>query len=161
MKHSIFTLILSFTILFTLESGCCKKKDQSKEIDSILSADRQYSQLSVEKGMNTAFLAMFDSSGVLLRRDHEPVEGVQQISKLLMSETDSSFVLYWEPKKAVIAESGELGYSYGIYFVKDRKNGQKIGDGTYVTIWKKSGKEWKAMLDTGNSGLKAEEKPGE
>jgi hypothetical protein len=153
MKKEIWIGILGITLLCLLETGCCKKRDLSGEIESLKATDRHYSQISSEKGMNTAFLAMQDSSGVIIRRNHMPFEGIKQIRDLLLKEEDTSFVLTWEPLKAYVAESGELGYSYGTYLVKAKLTGQKIGDGTYVTVWRKSGSEWKAVLDTGSSGL--------
>jgi hypothetical protein len=149
-----YTLVISCLILLMSGvPGCSKKNDIAGERENILATDRHYSDISSEQGMNTAFLAMQDSSGVIIRRNHMPFEGIKQISDLLAREEDTSFVLTWEPLKAFVAQSCDLGYSYGTYLVKDKLSGRKIGDGTYVTIWKKSGKEWKAVLDTGNPGL--------
>jgi hypothetical protein len=153
MKFSALILITALIGLNFIGTSCCRKKDLSKEVESILATDRHYSQLSAKAGMNAAFLAMQDSSGVIIRRNHMPFEGYKQISDMLLKEEDTSFVLTWEPIKAVVAESSELGYSYGTYLVKDKKSGQKIGDGTYVTVWKKTRNEWKSVLDTGSSGL--------
>jgi ketosteroid isomerase-like protein len=153
MKKTPLALTSGLLIFIFLVIGCCKKKDLSSEVESIKATDRHYSQISAEKGMNTAFLAMQDSSGVIIRRNHMPFEGIKEIRDLLMKDEDTSFILTWEPLKAFVAASGDLGYSYGTYLVTSRQNSQKIGDGTYVTIWRKSGKEWKAVLDTGSSGL--------
>lgn len=155
-KLSLATLTF-LGIIFIIPS-CCMRSSPDKATEAILKADRDYSRLSSEKGMNAAFLAMFDSSGVILRRNHMPVEGILAIRELLESEEDTSFTLTWEPTKAVAAASGELGYSYGTYVVKSGNPMQKVGEGTYVTLWKKNNKgEWKAVLDTGNSGLKTPE----
>jgi ketosteroid isomerase-like protein len=65
---------------------------------------------------------------------------------------DSSVQMTWEPQGGDIAASGELGYTYGIYELRD--GGDNVQRGTYVTIWKKQedGK-WKFVLDSGNQGL--------
>ena len=63
---------------------------------------------------------------------------------------DSAVVLSWEPIGGDVATSGELGYTYGIYELKDSVNVQK---GSYVTIWKKVNGKWKFVLDSGNQGL--------
>lgn len=116
--------------------------------------DRYYSSLSAEKGMNTAFLAMFDSAGVKLSANRMPVEGLQAIRQLLAVKNDSDFILTWEPAFEKVAASGELGYTYGIYKVTNKGTGEKTGEGTYCTIWQKNANgEWKALLDTGNEGL--------
>jgi hypothetical protein len=146
----VFTSILLFIFL----AGCCKKNDPAAAREKIMAADRYYSQLSSEKGMNAAFLAMFDSTGVILQKNHMPVEGLKNIRVLLMAEEDTSFILTWEPVKAEVSQSMELGYTYGLYEIKSRATKTKIGEGTYATVWKKNaGNEWKAVLDTGNPGL--------
>lgn len=116
--------------------------------------DRYYSSLSAEKGMNTAFLAMFDSAGVKLSANRMPVEGLQAIRQLLAEKSDTDFILTWEPAFEKVAASGELGYTYGIYKVTNKDTGEKTGEGTYCTIWQKNANgEWNALLDTGNEGL--------
>jgi ketosteroid isomerase-like protein len=147
-------IILSLLLLFSMAS-CCKRQKATDDGQKIMETERHYSTLSSEKGMNAAFIAMFDSNGVLLRNNHMPIEGISAIKDLLLSEEDSTFSLTWEPLKAIIAQSGELGYSYGTYIIKSRTTGQQISEGTYATVWKKNANgEWKAMLDTGNHGLK-------
>lgn len=116
--------------------------------------DRFYSKLSEEKGMNEAFLTMFDAEGVLLQVNKAPIVGYQAIHDLLMSQNDSHFTLTWEPLFAKVAASADLGYTYGIYKIKDKSDDTIENEGTYTTIWQKNiDNEWKAMLDTGNSGL--------
>jgi len=125
--------------------------DSEKELAD---TDRFFSAMSAEKGMNTAFLAMFDSAGVLLRADHQPIEGYNAIKALLTSEDDSTFILTWEPVFAKVSASGDMGYTYGTYEVTDKSTDSLTSEGTYSTIWqKKSDGKWKALLDTGNHGL--------
>ncbi|MBK7213532.1 MAG: hypothetical protein IPH88_09620 [Bacteroidales bacterium] len=146
-----FAGILSMLILL---ASCGMKGNQAISADTILEADRYYSSLSEKEGMNAAFIEMFDSAGVMLKENHKPILGIEAISTLLRQEEDSSFILTWEPEDAIIANSGELGYSYGTYLIRSKTTLQKIGDGTYTTIWRNTtGKGWKAVLDTGNPGL--------
>ena len=59
----------------------------------------------------------------------------------------------WEPKDGVIARSGELGYTYGVYAMRPSLKDTVIY-GTYVSIWKKEkGGKWKYVLDSGNEGI--------
>lgn len=104
--------------------------------------------------MNAAFVAMFDSAGVLLRANHMPIMGRESIRELLMSQNDSTFTLTWEPAFAKMADSGDLGYTYGTYKLIEKATDSVSGEGTYATIWQKQENgEWKAILDTGNPGL--------
>ena len=150
MKTIYFYSILLFTVLLT--SSNLPKMDNTKELIDI---DRFYSALSKEKGMNFAFLTMFDTNGVMLTAKKPPIVGIKAIEDLLLTRNDSIFTLTWEPQFAKIANSGELGYTFGIYKITDNATEATIEEGTYTTIWQKNkiGK-WKAVLDTGNEGLK-------
>ncbi|HET7732884.1 MAG TPA: hypothetical protein VFK73_03520 [Paludibacter sp.] len=141
-------------LLLSITAFSCKNATTNSKIMTPAETDRYYSSLSAEKGMNTAFLAMFDSAGVKLSANLMPVEGLQAIRQLLVGKSDSTFILTWEPTFEKVAASGELGYTYGIYKVTSKSTGEKTGEGTYCTIWQKNTKgEWKALLDTGNDGL--------
>jgi len=142
-------LLLLITTTFS-----CKNTTTNSKIMTPAETDRYYSSLSAEKGMNNAFLAMYDSAGVKLSANRMPVEGLQAIRQLLAGKSDSAFILTWEPKFEKVAASGELGYTYGIYKVTNKSTREKTAEGTYCTIWQKnSNGEWKALLDTGNEGL--------
>ncbi len=144
--------IYFFVFLFLALTACNNRKPSGSEV--LNEADRFYSALSAEKGMNAAFLAMFDSAGVILRANQRPIEGYKAIKDLLMSESDSTFTLTWEPLFAKIAASGDLGYTYGTYQITDKVSDSVTGMGKYATIWiKKSDGKWKAILDTGSPGL--------
>ena len=149
--------LISFSIvvlMMILLVSACSDKKQADDSKVLSETDRFYSALSAEKGMNTSFLEMFDSAGVILRANHFPIEGYDSIRAILMSESDSSFTLTWEPKFAKMAASGDLGYTYGTYQIKDKAKDSIVGVGKYATIWvKKSDGKWKAILDTGNPGL--------
>lgn len=146
-----FSIIVLMMIL--LVSACSDKK-QADDSKVLSETDRFYSALSAEKGMNASFLEMFDSAGVILRANHFPIEGYDSIRAILMSESDSTFTLTWEPRFAKMAASGDLGYTYGTYQIKDKAKDSIVGVGKYATIWvKKSDGKWKAILDTGNPGL--------
>jgi ketosteroid isomerase-like protein len=141
-------------LLLSIATFSCKNATTNSKIMTPAETDRYYSSLSAQKGMNSAFLAMFDSAGVKLSANRLPVEGLLAITQLLVGKSDSAFILTWEPTFEKIAASGELGYTYGIYKVTNKDTGKKTGEGTYCTIWQKNANgEWKALLDTGNEGL--------
>jgi ketosteroid isomerase-like protein len=151
--NRLITFSIVTLMMIVLVSACTNKK-QTDESKVLSETDRFYSTLSAEKGMNASFLEMFDSAGVILRANHFPIEGYDSIKAILMSESDSSFTLTWEPRFAKMAASGDLGYTYGTYEIRDKVKDSIIGIGKYATVWvKKSDGKWKAILDTGNPGL--------
>jgi ketosteroid isomerase-like protein len=140
-------------IMLIMVSACSNRK-QVDNSNVLKETDRYYSKLSAEKGMNASFLEMFDSTGVMLNENHKPIEGYHAIREVLLSRADSTFTLTWEPMFAKLAISGELGYTYGTYQVTSKPGDSIVEVGKYATIWlKQSDGKWKAILDTGNSGL--------
>ena len=100
--------------------------------------------------MRKAFVQYIDSNGVLLRPGHYPIVGKEAL-EYLKQAVDSSFTLTWEPQEAIVAESGELGYTYGLYNFTDKDTSFQ---GTYVSIWRKQADgNWKYVLDSGNPGV--------
>jgi len=157
---SLLKLIaLYFLLLFSIPLCAQENKphlnfEQRKQ--ELINTDTQFSKLSEEKGLNEAFLLYIADDGVLLRQNSFPVKGKELIKEKFFSDPDSEYTLTWTPMFADIAESGELGYTYGIYEFRtiDPVGNPFIGKGTYVSIWKKDQfGNWKFVLDTGNEGL--------
>lgn len=138
-------------------NSCKTGNDKTDKADAfakmeLMDADRQFSKLSEQKGMKNAFIEYLDSNGVLLRPNHLPIAGADAVD-FLIQQNDTDYTLTWEPQNGVIAKSGELGYTYGIYALRPSTKDTVIY-GTYVSIWKKekSG-SWKYVLDCGNEGI--------
>ncbi|MEP6674516.1 MAG: DUF4440 domain-containing protein [Ferruginibacter sp.] len=151
---------LIFIAAFLLIMASCVYKNKSvlnkeEERQHMLSADREFSALSKTKGMKAAFLEYIDSNGVLLRPGRLPIMGADAIDYLIQ-QNDSAFSFSWEPKDGFIAQSGELGYTFGVYTLRETGTDTAAvkSQGTYVSIWKKqSDGKWKYVLDSGNEGL--------
>ena len=146
----------SIFLLFISISSCQRRPtalpiNLAAEQESLLDADRSFSDLSVKKGMKNAFIEYIDSNGVLLRPKKMPIVGANAIDYLIQLN-DTSYKLNWEPQHAFVAKSGDLGYTYGLYAVHPNARDTVIY-GTYVSIWKKQKDgSWKFVLDTGNEG---------
>lgn len=120
-------------------------------VEELINTDKEFSAYSEKHGMHKAFLKYIDENGVMLRDKSMPLVGKQALVKLYEGQNDTSFTLIWKPVKADIAQSGDLGYTYGIWTLKTEKEEKQ---GTYVSIWKKNPEgKWKFVLDSGNDGL--------
>jgi ketosteroid isomerase-like protein len=77
--------------------------------------------------------------------------GKQALIDSFKGKSDSGTILTWKPESATISQSGDLGFTYGIWtFVAKGDTSQ----GTYLTVWKKNSfGKWKYAADTGNEGL--------
>ena len=148
------TRTLLFILIAMIFFSCQLNKKKNTEADrqDMLRADRDFSQLSEEKGMKTAFIEYIDSNGVLLRPNQLPIAGADAIDYLIQLN-DSNYTLTWKPKTGVVAQAGDMGYTYGIYTLTPSEKDTLIY-GTYISIWKKQADgRWKFVLDTGNEGI--------
>ena len=144
-KPAQFILILFVILLIT-----CTGHDGKLEL---IKTDRSFSDMSLEQGMQKAFIHYAADSAVLLQKNAWPIKGKLEIKASFHTLSDTGFVLTWEPLDAIMARSGDLGYTYGIYTMLDKTStGEFMGK--YVTIWKKQANgQWKFVLDCGNEGL--------
>jgi ketosteroid isomerase-like protein len=153
--NKLFTNIIIVFIMTSFSNLAYPQSDIEKEKEALKQVDIEFSNLSLEKGMNFAFLSYAAHDGVLLRPKSYPIEGIDKIKETL-GDTDTSFTLAWNPLFAAVSESLDLGYTYGIYelTIKSTEANPQVHKGTYLTIWKKDKYgNWKFVLDTGNAGL--------
>jgi len=146
----IFPLVLLFIW------SCNTSVDLKQEKQNMLQTDINFSKRSVEVGNHQAFLEYAAPDVVLLKPDSYPIVGKPALKKLYAELTDTNYRLTWQPSYAKIANSGDLGYTFGIYLLEVTSGKQEgnIQRGTYCTIWEKSNQgEWRFVLDTGNPGL--------
>jgi len=145
MKRSFVQLLVIF-VLFS-----CSEKKPVANPQVLMDADRAFSDYSVNHGMQKAFIEFAHDSVVLLKPNQMPIVGKHDLMKSYQGKSDKSFVLTWKPAKAVIAESSEIGYTYGFWTLTASN---ETSHGTYLTVWKKdSNGKWKYIADTGNEGL--------
>lgn len=144
--------IVCLYIFILILAGCRAPEAEKALIHELKEADIAFSDLSKAKGMNHAFISYCASDAVLLRNNAMPIKGAASIAESLLLNDDKALILTWEPLHASVAESGDLGYTYGTYELELKQTGE-ISRGTYVSIWKKENGEWKWVLDSGNEGL--------
>ncbi len=148
----LFVLIINLILNFS-----CSNNSKKPLSGVLLKIDNEFSAMSVENGMHEAFLHFIAEDGILLKDNSFPVKGKGALSAIFSSMPDTTFVLSWEPLFEKISESGDLGYTYGLYVHKDILTSE-ISRGTYVTIWQKQKDEsWKFVLDAGTQGLPGKE----
>ncbi|MEX0635490.1 MAG: hypothetical protein WD135_01875 [Ferruginibacter sp.] len=129
-----------------------KYPDPVEEKIRLLQSDKAFSNMSLEKGMNAAFIHFMDSNAVLLRKNYMPVIGMNTIDYLIQ-QNDTSYTIVWQSQNAIVSKSADMGFTYGVYAVHPN-NIDTVLYGTYVNIWKKDAQgDWKIILDSGNEGI--------
>lgn len=139
-------------IIIVLSISCTKSTNMDNAVASLKQIDIEFSNYSIEFGLNAAFLKYSHPEVVMLRAKSMPIEGYDNVAKLYSGD-DSQIQLKWSPKYAKLSASGELGYTYGTYDLLKKTTNEHLY-GTYITIWEKNNKgEWKMILDSGNEGI--------
>ncbi len=150
--------ILYTFLLFSIFLASCSEQQESTPEDKashsleLMEYERSFSAMSKEKGMKNAFIEYIDSNGVLLRPHHMPLKGAAAID-FLLEQNDADYSLSWDPQHAVVAESGDLGFTYGIFVIHPQQQDTSFF-GTYTHIWEKQlGGKWKLLLNSMNEGI--------
>jgi ketosteroid isomerase-like protein len=144
----VVLFIFTIGVLFS-----CSEKKPIVNPQVLIDADIAFSDYSVKHGIHMAFVEFADDSLVLLHDNEMPIVGKQSLIRSYEGKNDSGVVLTWNPAKAIIAESGELGYTYGFWKLVSK---QDTSEGTYMTVWMKDRNDrWKYIADTGNQRLSA------
>lgn len=116
--------------------------------------DREAGNLAREEGLVAAYSAFFAEDGIQLDDGKETVdEGLFAIMKDYENIPKGTSVS-WVPMGSGLAESGEMGYTWGRWSnVVIDENGIMVDTyGKYVTIWKKQPDDsWKIAVDIWNS----------
>ena len=153
MKRGLVLLVFALAALLASVPGFAGDEEV------LLKADREFARATAEKGIEG--FASFLADDVVLLNGGAPVvhgrQGAIDMWSGLLNDPNTS--IRWEPTMAVLAESGELGYTVGQYTLTvTGENGEgSVQKGKYVTIWRKQADGgWKVVLDGGNPDGPAE-----
>jgi ketosteroid isomerase-like protein len=129
--------------------------------EDVIAIDKGFSELSVAKGSNAAFLAyMADDARVFGTGNEPPIYGKSEAAKRFETSGNGDpklNVLSWVPDHAEVSADGTLAYSDGHWLFQgapDAKANRPRLTGHYVTVWRKTGKSWKFISDIGTTDPK-------
>ena len=145
----LIKIIISFNMIIFL-SSCNSSYKNPGESDAVINADKKFCRYSVKEGFFNALLKYADKNIVKLNEGQFPVIGKSELTKLFGNRSGTK-ALIWEPVHGEVAESGDLGYTWGNWHLSDKEKDTTYY-GNYFTMWKKqSDGSWKVLLDGGNS----------
>jgi ketosteroid isomerase-like protein len=128
------------------QTGGFKRVNQETERGALLSVDREFSKASAAQGARPALLLYAATDVRLFRNDRFPFVGRMAAADAL-SPLVSAWT--WTPSFADVSISGDLGYSYGVYELRER-TGTVSEKGNYARVWKKVNGAWKLVVDVAN-----------
>jgi ketosteroid isomerase-like protein len=133
--------------------GCAPKPDAAVQRAAIMAADRAFAEATALRGAEgwTSYFeegaSQFHARGVSI--------GLAEIRRTMTRAfADTTGRLVWHPVRAVVAASGDLGYTIGRWESRVLgADGKWAADGTgnYVTVWRRQDDgNWKVAVDIGN-----------
>jgi len=123
----------------------------SPGMGGLVSAERSFASLSVQRGIRESFMTFFAEDGISFQPG--PVKYKEVARKRPPPKNPTAYTLNWWPVAGDISASGDLGYTTGPYsLVSNTAPKRPAGYGYYFTVWKKGkGQSWKVALDIGIS----------
>ena len=114
-------------------------------LQSLVQAEKNFAQVSVEKNIREAFLANLADEGIVFNPG--PVNGKELYLKRPVSDAQ----LRWQPIFADVARAGDMGYTTGPWeYKKDKADEKPVAYGQFLSVWKKqTDGKWKVVLDGG------------
>ena len=119
----------------------------------LVRSETEFCAMAQAQGLPAAFAHFAAGDAVFFDVDPQLHRGREAV-RLKFADAPAAAVLTWKPVEADVADSGELGYTWGTYEFRgppgpDGKS--RVGTGHYVTIWKRQADgAWRFVLDTGN-----------
>ncbi len=119
----------------------------ASEKAALLSTERKFSEASARGGARKAFLSYASPDVRVFREGKFPFKGKVASAEAIPKEAE---LWTWQPDAWDVSRSGDLGYSYGTYWLKSNAANIKPETGNYFRIWKKQGDVWKVVVDLAN-----------
>lgn len=144
MKNSF-----AFWLLATAISG---NLAHAGSVDDLMAADRAFDRMAQEQGAREAFLSFVGDDPAMLSAGLAPITGNEEV-RAFLSKWPDGISLTWEPRGGRIAESGDLGYTWGVFESRGRdpEGAEVVQHGKYVTVWAlQEDGSWKWVVDIGN-----------
>ena len=116
--------------------------NEKSEPAALLARDRAFSSVSAVWSSPEAFSSHAANDVRMFRNGRPPVIGKEAGAAALLTS-----VWTWEPAFADVSRSGDLGYTYGTYRLRNESSPMKVETGNYFRIWKKVGKAWEVVAD--------------
>ena len=144
MRYLLMGLILSF-----VSYGSAASEAQ----DSLLNADRALAAQSHEMG----FVAAYSKAVGADARKFDPGAPTaigRKAILALMAKYPRDMQIEWKPEEAVVAASGDLGYTWGHFVATshDGKGNLVTEHGRYLDVWRRQGRgKWRWIADIGTS----------
>ena len=154
IAHMKKDLVLLFTVFLAAcgNGGNSTTGTQKGDPKELLETDKEFSKMCVEKGIKESFLFYAADDVIKLRSKEAAVMGKEELKKMYDEEDITTPpVMTWEPLKADISASGDMGFTFGTWKMRISDSisaGESVYTGNYLSVWKKmSDGKWKYVAE--------------
>lgn len=122
-----------------------RRVDVAAVREILLRTEREFSKASSEQGAVGALLLYAANDVRVFRNDKMPFVG-RKAAVAAMAPLTHEWT--WKPTFAEVSSSGDVGYSYGVYELREKSgNRTLIETGNYLRIWRKTNGAWAMVID--------------
>lgn len=126
--------------------GCARSVNVEEQRTALKTADSEWSQTAKDPDKFVTYVA---TDATFYPPGMPAVTGRDAIRKTFADMSSApGFSLSWTADEAVVAGSGDIGYTTGTYTSSMAGGSER---GKYVTVWKKEGDSWKVAEDIFNA----------
>ena len=127
--------------------------DLEQERENLLQQDLRFAEVAYTEGIAEAYRRFMAADAIQLPDGGLAIGGRDEIYAELSEITaGTDFSLTWEPLEVEVAASGDLGFTWGIYYFEslDELGAPYVAEGKYVYLWRKNAGRWELILDITN-----------
>lgn len=157
LHHLILRAALSSLVCFLAACGSSDRDaataNTSALREALLQADSEFSALAFDQGVEKAYERFIAADAVQLPDGGMPLAGKAAIMENVEASVGGiDFSLSWEPEDAVVAASGDLGYTWGYYYLETMTEDGELyaAEGKYANVWRNTPAGWQVVLDVSN-----------
>lgn len=138
MSRTRTAALLCATLL--IAGACAPRVDVASETRALLDTDRAWAHQAATGHDADSVLAYWTDDATVAIPGAALLQGKDAIRKMVTSaRATPGFQVTWTPQKAVVAQSGDLGYTVGRieFAIPDSAGHVTTTAGNYLTVWRK------------------------
>ncbi|WP_425407796.1 YybH family protein [Hyphococcus sp.] len=124
-------------------------------VEEMLAADTAFAKMAQDESVPAAFAQYAAEDVWMFPEGGDAYQGREALVERFSTWPDGAN-LEWFPQEGMAAPGGDFGFTWGRYIFTANTDaaaeGENVGYGKYVSIWRKESGGWKFVADIGNSG---------
>jgi ketosteroid isomerase-like protein len=130
--------------------------DTAAEAEQLLATDRAWVEVASAGSDVDSIVSFWAEDARVVTADQPTIQGTAALREMVQAfATIPGAGVTWTPEQAVVAASGDLGYTYGTnaITVPDSTGTATTTRGRYITVWRKdAGGRWRVVMDFSTPG---------